>query len=95
MMMNVHGLNAHAISTRVISTHVMNMHVNADMLSAQAQNVMSLSSGYIYWPAFLGISVMSMLFAPLGAHLTHRASAPALKAAFSVLLIAIAFNLSK
>jgi len=29
------------------------------------------SSGYIYWPAFAGITIASALFAPLGARLAH------------------------
>jgi uncharacterized membrane protein YfcA len=30
------------------------------------------SSGYVYWPAFAGIVIMSVIFAPLGAYLAHR-----------------------
>lgn len=32
----------------------------------------SWSSGYIYWPAFAGIALASLIFAPLGAKLAHR-----------------------
>lgn len=53
------------------------------------------STGFIYWPAFLGIGIMSVLFAPLGATLTRRAPARALTAAFSILLIAVAFHIAK
>ncbi|WP_445365537.1 sulfite exporter TauE/SafE family protein [Microbulbifer sp. ANSA001] len=44
------------------------------------------SSGYIYWPAFLGIVLTSILFARLGANVAHRVSAKILKQCFAVLL---------
>lgn len=44
------------------------------------------SSGYVYWPAFLGIVLASMLFAPLGAALAHRLPAAGLKRVFALLL---------
>ena len=42
--------------------------------------------GYIYWPAFIGIIVTSILFAPLGARLAHRLPVTVLKKVFAVLL---------
>lgn len=42
--------------------------------------------GYIYWPAFVGIVLTSMLFAPLGARLAHRLPVTVLKKVFAVLL---------
>lgn len=44
------------------------------------------SSGYIYWPAFLGIVMSSMITAPLGARLAHRLPATTLKRVFAVFL---------
>lgn len=44
------------------------------------------SSGYIYWPACLGIVAASMLTAPLGAKLAHSLPTKALKRFFSVFL---------
>jgi uncharacterized membrane protein YfcA len=44
------------------------------------------SSGYVYWPAFAGIVVASILTAPLGARLAHRLPAAQLKRIFAVLL---------
>lgn len=52
----------------------------------------SWSSGYIYWPAFLGIVVTSVFFAKLGAGLAHRFSAKRLKFCFALLLCAIGVN---
>jgi len=42
--------------------------------------------GYIYWPAFVGIVLTSILFAPLGARLAHRLPVTVLKKVFAVLL---------
>jgi uncharacterized membrane protein YfcA len=47
------------------------------------------SSGYVYWPAFLGIVLASVAFAPLGAALAHRLPAAGLKRAFAILLVVI------
>ncbi|WP_444923367.1 sulfite exporter TauE/SafE family protein [Microbulbifer sp. DLAB2-AF] len=47
------------------------------------------SSGYIYWPAFLGIVLTSVLFAKFGANLAHRISARRLKLYFAILLCII------
>jgi uncharacterized membrane protein YfcA len=45
-----------------------------------------LSSGYIYWPAFGGIVLASVLMAPLGARLAHSLPAAQLKRIFSLFL---------
>jgi len=45
------------------------------------------SSGYIYWPAFFGISITAALFAPLGARLAHNLPVTTLKSLFGVLLL--------
>ena len=47
------------------------------------------SSGYIYWPAFLGIVLTSALFARFGALLAHRLSPQLLKNCFAGLLCVI------
>jgi hypothetical protein len=51
------------------------------------------SSGYLYWPAFLGIVAASMLFAPLGARLAHRLPAVLLKRFFAVFLALLALRM--
>ncbi|RUM94990.1 MAG: sulfite exporter TauE/SafE family protein [Thiothrix sp.] len=50
-------------------------------------NLPEWSSGYIYWPAFAGITVMSALFAPLGTRLAHALPVVALKQVFGLLLL--------
>ena len=44
------------------------------------------STGYLYWPAFLGIVAASMLFAPLGAHWAHILPTALLKRFFATFL---------
>lgn len=44
------------------------------------------STGYIYWPAFLGIVPASMVFAPVGARLTHALPVSITKRFFSLFL---------
>ena len=46
-----------------------------------------MSLGYVYLPAWLGIGVMSIVFAKVGASLTHRLPVPVLKRIFSILLV--------
>ena len=46
-----------------------------------------LSSGYIYWPAVLGIVPTSLMFAPLGAKLAHTIPVGTLKKIFSGFLL--------
>jgi len=47
------------------------------------------SSGYIYWPAALGIMLSSALFAPVGVYLSHKLPAATLKRIFALLLFLI------
>lgn len=51
------------------------------------------SSGYLYWPAFIGIVAASVLFAPLGARLAHRLPAVLLKRFFSLFLLLLAIRM--
>jgi hypothetical protein len=47
------------------------------------------SSGYLYWPAFVGIVATSALCARVGARLAHRLSADKLKRVFAVFLLVL------
>ena len=51
------------------------------------------SSGYLYWPALLGVISASVLFAPLGAKLAHRLPSVVLKRLFSLLLLGLALRM--
>ena len=52
-----------------------------------------LSSGYIFWPAFIGIAVASMPCARLGARLAMRLPERVMKKSFALLLLVIASQL--
>ena len=66
--------------TGAAANMVMGMH--NDMLP-------TLSTGYVYWPAFLGIVLTSVLFARFGAQMAHRLSADKLQKSFAILLMLV------
>ncbi|MBC8520156.1 MAG: sulfite exporter TauE/SafE family protein [Gammaproteobacteria bacterium] len=51
------------------------------------------SSGFIYWPAFFGIIVMSAFAAPVGARLAHRLPAERLKQLFALFLLFLSIRM--
>lgn len=51
------------------------------------------SLGYVYLPAWLGISATSVLFAPLGVRLSHALPVGTLKRVFGVLLLLVAIRM--
>ncbi len=51
------------------------------------------STGYIYWPAFIGIASASVLFAPFGAMLAHKLPRNWLKKIFALFLLIMAVDL--
>lgn len=64
------------------------------LLSGWAQPLLpDYALGYIYLPALLGISLSSILFAPLGAKWAHNLPVKQLKKIFAVLLILLALYL--
>jgi len=52
-------------------------------------NLPSGALGYVYLPAFIGISVTSMFFARVGVRLAHRLPAATLKKVFATLLVIV------
>ncbi len=56
-------------------------------------NLPALSSGYLYWPAILSITTVSVAFAPLGARLAHALPAELLKKIFAVILALIGLRM--
>jgi uncharacterized membrane protein YfcA len=52
------------------------------------------SVGFVYVPAFVGISITSMMVAPFGAKLAHRLKGPTLRRIFAVFLLAMAAKLA-
>lgn len=51
------------------------------------------SSGYLYWPALLGVVTASVLFAPLGARLAHSIPSLVLKRLFALLLLGLGLRM--
>lgn len=52
------------------------------------------SLGFVYLPAFVGISIASVLVAPYGARLAHKLKGPTLRRIFAVFLIAVGVKLA-
>jgi uncharacterized membrane protein YfcA len=50
--------------------------------------------GYVYLPAWIGISVTSVIAAPFGARLTHRLPVATLKKVFAVFILALTLKLA-
>ncbi len=59
----------------------------------QATHSIAWSTGYVYWPAFIGIAITSMLFAPLGVKLAHRLPAPTLRWLFVGFLVIVSLKM--
>jgi uncharacterized membrane protein YfcA len=51
------------------------------------------TTGFIYWPAFIGIGMVSVITAYFGAKLAHKLPVKALKRLFGFLLIALAIKM--
>ncbi len=60
------------------------------LLGIGASNLPEDTLGFIMLPAFAGISLASVFFAPLGASLTHRLPVKTLKKVFAILLYCLA-----
>lgn len=58
-----------------------------------ATNLPEYATGYIYWPAFLGIVLTSYFTAPLGAKLSTHLPVKLLKRLFAVLLVVLALKM--
>jgi len=51
------------------------------------------ATGYLYWPALIGVMVASVMTAPAGAWLAHNLPVAVLKRAFAVLLLGVGAKL--
>lgn len=63
------------------------------MLLGFASVQLKWSTGYIYWPAFLGIGAASILFAPIGTAIAYRLPTSILKRILGVFLIIVAIDM--
>ncbi len=51
------------------------------------------STGYIYWPAFIGISITSIMTAPVGTSIAYRLPTSVLRHVFGIFLLLVAIYL--
>jgi uncharacterized membrane protein YfcA len=51
------------------------------------------SSGFIYWPAVAGVTLTSVLLAPMGARLAHYLPRQALQRTFAILLLLVGLKM--
>lgn len=59
------------------------------LLGERSTELPVLATGYVYWPAFLGIVLTSVLFARIGARIAHRLPAEKLQRMFAVFLFIV------
>jgi len=57
------------------------------------QNLPAHTFGYLYWPAALIISCMTLFFAPLGARLAHYLPIQTLKRVFAIVLVLVGIRM--
>jgi uncharacterized membrane protein YfcA len=51
------------------------------------------STGFVYWPALLGVGLSSIFFAPLGTAIAYRLPIPVLKRILAVFLMVVAIDM--
>jgi uncharacterized membrane protein YfcA len=52
------------------------------------------STGFVYWPAFMGVGATSILFAPMGTALAYRLPIPILKRILAIFLLVVAADMA-
>jgi hypothetical protein len=63
------------------------------IIAGSSITTISGSSGYVYWPAFLGVAITSMICAPIGAWLASKTNVSILKKIFAVFLLLTSLGL--
>lgn len=61
--------------------------------STEATKMIPWTTGYVYWPAFFGISIASMIFAPVGTSLAHKLPTAILRKIFAIFLMVVAVDM--
>ena len=87
---NVSMHQAIATSTAVSLPVAIAGSIGYVLAGMDAHHLPAYSTGYLYWPAFFGIVVMSVLTAPIGAKMAHRLPVKPLKRFFAVFLLILA-----
>jgi uncharacterized membrane protein YfcA len=63
------------------------------MFIGQAHLDLPWSTGFIYWPAFLGVAIASVIFAPIGTVLAYKLSPTVLKRVLAIFLVLVAIDM--
>ncbi len=63
------------------------------MFLGMSNVVIKDSTGYIYWPAFFGVALASMLFAPIGTAVAHKLPASVLRRVLGIFLLLVAIDM--
>lgn len=90
------GIDMHrAVGTAVACGFAVSVGATASVMLVElfAEIHLPQSSGYIYWPAFFGIVTTSVVFAPIGAYISHRLPTEVLKKIFGVVLLITAIDM--
>ncbi len=86
---NIHLRNAIAISAACSVPIAITGTISLIIASWQHSDLPPYTIGYLYWPAALAIMTTSLLFAPLGVHLSHRLPVATLKRLFALVLLVV------
>ncbi len=86
--------NAVATSSACALPIAISAAVSYIFLGWHSENLPEGSLGYVYLPAFLGISATSVLTAPIGARLAHRLPPIKLKRYFALVLLLMAIKMA-
>ena len=90
---NISMPNAVAISS-ACSLIIAAIGTVAFMLSGyHAEGLPDYSTGYVYWPAVIGVALPSMICSPLGVQLSQRLSVDLLRRLFAIILLIIAIKM--
>lgn len=67
--------------------------ITVSLTGMYAKGLPAWTTGYIYWPAWIGVSIGSILLAPLGAALSYRISVSLLRRIFAIFLLLMSLHL--
>jgi len=90
---NVEMRRAVVVSTAVGITIAIMGTIMVIFTGLHQVNLPPRTIGYIYWPAWLGIAIGSLLFVPIGTALSHRLPVTILRRLLAVLLLVVGIHL--
>jgi uncharacterized membrane protein YfcA len=90
---NVSIRTAVAVSIGIGITVSLVGSLTVSMVSFHVSGLPPWSTGYIYWPAWAGVSLGSLLMVPVGAALSHRLPVAILRRIFAFFLLIISVHM--